>query len=223
MAQELKKSELPIDEGRVYHMGLAKDMLAPNVFLVGDPERANKVANHFDSVRYRVTNREFNTITGTYKGMPVTVSGIGIGTDNTEISMVELYILNNLNLNTGEVNPDATPLTVIRLGTSGGLQKDIKLGTLAISNYGLGLDNTGLFYNTSMVDGLVPAIEVAAYKLITEATPPGKRFRKAIFPYASRATPEVVEALEHQAEKDNLDFISGINMFLFLIILCNYC
>src|SRR3989344_9351693 len=133
MTEPIKASELIVVDGKIYHLGLRPDQLARNIFVVGDPARADKVAAHFDSVEHRANNREYVTRTGTYRGMPITVIATGIGTDNTEIALVEAFGLNEFDLETRTRKTDAQPLTIIRLGTAGGLQRDIDVGTLAIA------------------------------------------------------------------------------------------
>ncbi len=195
MAKPVKESELIVVEGKIYHLGLKPEQLARNIFVVGDPARADKVAAHFDSVEHRANNREYVTRTGTYRRMPVTVIATGIGTDNSEIALIEAFGLNEFDLETRTRKAGVEPLTIIRLGTSGGPQRDIEVGTLAISSYGLGVDNTGMFYQQEAPDETALNIEMEAYRILTDATPLGKRFRGKIHPYVSKASPEVVEAL----------------------------
>ncbi|MFX1564177.1 MAG: hypothetical protein ACFFDP_12815 [Promethearchaeota archaeon] len=73
MAEPVKASELIVVNNRIYHLGLKPNQLARNIFLVGDPARADKVAAHFDNIEHRVQHREFVTRTGSYRGMPVSV------------------------------------------------------------------------------------------------------------------------------------------------------
>ncbi len=142
----VKESELVIVNGKMYHIRLSPDQLARQIFVVGDPARADRVAAHFDTVTHKVQNREFVIRTGIYQRMPLTVIATGIGTDNNEIALIEAFGLNEFDLKTRTRKENAQPLTIIRLGTSGGLQPENDVGTLAISSYGLGLDNTGLYY-----------------------------------------------------------------------------
>ncbi len=208
----IKDSELVTRENTngqraMYHIGLTPDQITPNIFFVGDPARADLVASHFDSIEHRVQCREFTSRTGKYKGMPVMVLGTGIGTDNVEISLVELFCLNEFDLQTKMKKENNRPLTIIRLGTSGSPQEDIDIGTLAISKYSLGLDNTGLYYDVPCPDEIAEKIEKEAYRIITEATPDGRRFKGKIHPYVSRSSPELVDALA-KAAKEN--FVIGI-------------
>ena len=79
-------------------MGIKKGDIADNVFIVGDPARAIRVSKEFDTIECEISNREYLTFTGTYKGIPVSVIGTGIGTDNVEIALVEAFIANKLNM-----------------------------------------------------------------------------------------------------------------------------
>jgi len=209
MTEPIRDSELFVTDGKIYHLGLRPDQLARNIFVVGDPARADKVAAHFDSLEYRANNREFVTITGVYHGMPVTVIATGIGTDNNEIALVEAFGLNEFDLETRMKKESTKPLTIIRVGTSGGPQVDIDIGTLVISTYGLGLDNTGLFYEQEAADGTSTIIEEEAYRIITNATPSDRRFKGKIHPYVSRASPKVALALQRNMGHDQ---VSGITM-----------
>jgi uridine phosphorylase len=203
-------SEIVVKEGRVLHLGLEKGQLAANVFLVGDPARALRVAKRFDSTSAEVRNREYVTITGSYRGMPVSVIGTGIGVDNVEIALVEAYSVHAFDFASAERDPASSAMKFIRIGTSAGVQDDVEPGTLAISTYGLGLDNAGLYYDHPPADDIVTVIEQQAFRILAEATPRGSRFREKIFPYAAKASPAVVTALEEQAAALGTGFVSGI-------------
>lgn len=196
----VKDSELVIVNGKMYHIRLSPEQLCRQIFVVGDPARADRVAAHFDSVTHKVQNREFVIRTGIYQRMPITVIATGIGTDNNEIALIEAFGLNEFDLKTRTRKDNTEPLTIIRLGTSGGLQPENDCGTLAISSYGLGLDNTGLYYQQRVPDDTSLRIEQEAYRIITGATPDHYRFKGKIQPYVSKASTEVVEALAKHAE-----------------------
>ncbi|HIH42997.1 TPA: nucleoside phosphorylase [Candidatus Woesearchaeota archaeon] len=212
MNKPIAASELIIINGRVYHIGTKADELASQIFVTGDPGRVDAVANHFDNIRSKVSNREYITVTGTFRGMPVSVMSTGIGTDNNDIAVVEAHACNAIDLDTRiEKDPtNVTPLTVIRLGTSGGPQPDITIGTLAISSYALGLDNTGIAYNFPPADQVCKDLNRIAYEMITAATPDGNYYRGWLRPYSSKATPEVVEALARQAQLKGFPHAVGI-------------
>lgn len=203
-------SEIVVVDGKVLHLGLAKGQLADNIFLVGDPARATRVAKRFDSIEYEVRNREYLTYTGRYDGVPVSVIGTGIGVDNVEIALVEAYAVSAFDFDSGERQATSPPLTFIRIGTSAGIQDDIEPGTLAISSYALGLDNCGLYYDHPAADELVTEIERQALGILTAATPVSARFRNKIIPYASQASPQVVSALAACAQAANIEYVTGI-------------
>lgn len=206
----MAKSEIVVVDHKVYHLGLKKGQLAPNIFLVGDPARSYKVAAYFDEVKHEVKNREYVTITGTFEGLPVSVIGTGIGTDNVEIALTEILTVHEFDFITHERLVSHKPLNLIRIGTSGGVQEDIAGGTLGIASYGLGLDNTGLYYDHPVVDPQISLIEKVAFRILTEASPENTRFRAKIIPYASKASPEVVRSLVNEAENLGLSNVIGI-------------
>jgi uridine phosphorylase len=117
---------------RQYHLGVDKGEIAPYVMLVGDPQRAVNASALLED-RHSWHNREFNTYTGTYKGIPVTVVGTGIGSDNTEIAVIEL----------SECQPD---ITFIRAGSCGALQQYMWIGDLVVSTGAVRLESTSKFF-----------------------------------------------------------------------------
>ena len=140
-------SELIINsDGSIFHLHLKPEQLADNIILVGDPGRVALVAAYFDTQECSVSSREFNTITGVYKGKRISVISTGIGTDNIDIVMNELDALANINLVTRMENPDFHQLTIIRIGTSGGMQPEIPLGSFLISEKSIGFDGMLNFY-----------------------------------------------------------------------------
>jgi uridine phosphorylase len=204
------RSELMISDGVAYHIGVQVEDLASQLILVGDPARAELVAARFDAVHTRRQHREYVTLTGTYQGLPVSVMGTGIGTDNVEIALVEAWSLLAFDADTCTRLADAPRMTVIRVGTSGGVQPDVDPGTAAIATYAVGLDSTGLYYEHRPADPRVPAIESNARALLRAATPEGYRFRDAIWPYAAPASPEVADALTAAATRRDVPYVSGI-------------
>lgn len=123
------------DDGRQYHIGVGPGDVAENILLVGDPARADRCAEWFDEVKGRWSHREYVTVTGTHRGLPITVMATGIGCDNTEIAMVELAPL-----------VPAGPTTLIRAGTCGGLQPDIQLGDLVVTWGAVRLESTSTYF-----------------------------------------------------------------------------
>ena len=91
------------------------------------------------------------------------------------------------------------PLTIIRLGTSGGIQPDITPGSLAISSFALGLDSTGIYYDQPIQDETLNRIEIEASEILNSAISNSSRFKGKIMPYASKASIEVTNALINQS------------------------
>ncbi len=143
-------SELIINpDGSIYHLGLKPEELAHTILLVGDPGRVELVSAHFDKIHYRAQHREFISVSGELKGVALTVVSTGIGTDNIDIVVNELDALANIDFTTRTIKPHHTSLELIRLGTSGSVQEDIKPGSLVMSEFALGFDNLMHFYADS--------------------------------------------------------------------------
>ncbi len=101
--------------------------IAPRVLMPGDPLRAQFIAEHYleNPVCY---NRVRNMLgfTGTYKGVPVSVQGSGMGMPSIGIYSYELFHHYNVQ-------------KIIRVGTAGGIApqvqlRDIVLGQGACTN-----------------------------------------------------------------------------------------
>ncbi len=140
-------SELIINEdGSVFHLHLRPEQLADTVILVGDPGRVSMVADFFDTRECEASNREFRSVTGTYKGKRITVLSTGIGIGNIDISVTELDALANVDFATRQERPVKRRLTLLRLGTSGALQPDIKVGDCVFSRTSVGFDGLLNYY-----------------------------------------------------------------------------
>ena len=140
-------SELIINpDGSAFHLHLRPEQLADRVILVGDPGRVKLVASHFDTVECEVSNREFHTITGIYHSKRITVQSTGIGCDNIDIVVNELDALANIDFNTREEKDSFRQLTMVRIGTCGGLQPDTPSGTFIASVKSIGFDGLLNFY-----------------------------------------------------------------------------
>ena len=140
-------SELIInDDGSVFHLHLRPEQLARKVILVGDPGRVTMVANHFDTVAYDISSREFHSITGTYKGKQITVLSTGIGCDNIDIVVNELDALANIDFDTRTQKSEFCKLEMVRIGTCGGLQPHTPVGTYVCSCKSIGFDGLLNYY-----------------------------------------------------------------------------
>ena len=173
----IPSSELIInDDGSIFHLHLKPEQLADIVLLVGDPARVEMVASYFDNQECRVANREFVTITGTYKGKRMSVISTGIGTDNIDIVVTELDALANIDFATRQVKPELRQLTLVRLGTSGAIQPDIKVGTAVFSRSSVGFDGLLNYYK-----GRNDVCDLAIEKAFIEHTGWGELLPKPYF------------------------------------------
>lgn len=145
----LKESEfIQNEDGSIYHLKLHPEQIANTVITVGDPERVPAIVKYFDSIEYSVKRREFHTQTGIYKGKRISVVSTGIGTGNIDIVFNELDALVNIDFKTRKVKKKLTSLDIIRIGTSGSIQKEIPVDSFLVSQAGIGLDSMLHFYNT---------------------------------------------------------------------------
>ncbi|MEZ7929838.1 MAG: nucleoside phosphorylase [Flavobacteriales bacterium] len=138
-------------ENKIYHLNLSKDEIANDIILVGDPDRVSVISNKFESIEHKIQNREFVTHTGILNGKRISVIATGIGPDNIDIVVNELDALVNIDFKTRTINKKKKTLNLIRLGTSGALQKDIEVDSFLASSFGLGLDNIAHFYESEEI------------------------------------------------------------------------
>lgn len=135
-------------DGSAFHLHLQPQYLADKIILVGDQDRVNIVASFFDegSIECDVQSREFHTITGRYKGKRISCISTGIGTDNCDIVMNEIDALANIDFATRTEKEEKRSLEIVRIGTCGGMQEDIPLGTFLVSEKSIGFDGVLAFY-----------------------------------------------------------------------------
>ena len=208
-------SDLPVSNNKVYHLDLNPEEIAKNIIIVGDPERVPFIAEEFLSTcEVDRSHRGLRTITGTSRetGQRVSLTTSGMGTPSLEIVLNELVALNEIDFSTLTRKAKFEPLSIIRVGTSGGLQHDTPLGTLIVTDYSVGLDNTGLFYSPARHDKHCELLEERVRKIIDAATALKSRFRGKIFPYVARANPEMTAKMEREAETLRVRYKKGITV-----------
>jgi uridine phosphorylase len=143
----IRDSELILNnDGTVFHLHLKPEDIATKIILVGDPGRVKMIASFFDDIEFKIQNREFFTITGTYNNTRVTVVSTGIGTDNIDIVINELDSLVNVDFKTRTIKKELTSLNIMRIGTSGALQPDIPVNSFVVSQKSIGFDGLLYFY-----------------------------------------------------------------------------
>ena len=120
------------DVNRQYHIQVAKGEVGRYVILPGDPKRCVKIAQYFDNPVLIADNREYITYTGTLDGVKVSVTSTGIGGPSASIAMEELY----------RCGAD----TIVRIGTCGGMQTEIKSGDIVIATAAVRMEGTSREY-----------------------------------------------------------------------------
>jgi uridine phosphorylase len=150
----IKDTELIITkDNKIYHLNIDKNQIAKNIILVGDQDRVFQISKYFDEISEKVQHREFVTHTGVYKGKKITALSTGIGCDNIDIVINELDALVNIDFENRTINSEKTQLNLIRLGTSGSLQENIKIDSFLMSKYALGFDGLAHFHeNKKCID-----------------------------------------------------------------------
>jgi uridine phosphorylase len=143
---------LPTGE-RQYHIDLGPGELAEYLLLPGDPDRTSRIARLLDDVELERRHREFASVTGTYRGQRVSIVSTGIGTDNVEIAMAEILAI-------------TTRPTIIRVGSSGGLQPEMGLGDLVITTGSVRLETTTSWF---VHDGYPAVADYEAVVALIEA------------------------------------------------------
>lgn len=117
---------------RQYHIHLSPGDVGKYVLLPGDPKRSDIVAEYLNNPKLVGDNREHRTFTGTYKGITISSCSTGMGCPSTAIACEEL-------INIGAEN-------LIRIGSTGALQKNISIGDLVISTGAMKNEGTSRFY-----------------------------------------------------------------------------
>lgn len=159
----IKNSELILNpDGSVYHLNLKPEDISNTIIFVGDQDRVEKITKHFDSVEFSTQKREFKTQTGFFKKKRISVISTGIGPDNIDIVLNELDALVNIDLKTRKPKQNLTSLNIIRIGTSGSLQKDVPVDSFLISTHGLDINGMLHFYQIEGISN--PEIEDAFIK-----------------------------------------------------------
>ena len=97
------------------HIRCGQGDVAPYVIIPGDPGRVKRIVEQMDHAEFIAENREYTVYTGSHKGAPITVCSSGIGGPAASIALEELIKLG--------------AKVFIRVGSAGGRQPDIAIGT----------------------------------------------------------------------------------------------
>lgn len=191
-------SELIINnDGSIFHLHVRPDQIATTILLCGDPKRVDLIASHFDTIECDISSREFHTITGTYRGKRLSCVSHGIGCDNIDIVVTELDALVNIDFATRQEKAEHTTLTLVRIGTSGGLQECSPVGSYVVAAKSMGFD--GLLNYYEVPDGVFDLdLETAFCNHVGWN-------RRLPAPYVVSADAELVERIGH-------DMVKGITI-----------
>lgn len=113
------------------YLKASENDISKYVIFSGDPWRVEMLQKLLDDSKHISFNREFNTYTGTYKGILITISSTGIGAPSAAIAMEELF--------------QCGMEVAVRMGTVMGL-KDGMLGKLLIPNGSMRMESTSDTY-----------------------------------------------------------------------------
>ena len=195
----IKHSELILNsDGSIFHLNLKPENISDQIILVGDPARVDTISDFFTKIDFTTQNREFKTVTGWFNGKKLSVISTGIGTDNIDIVINELDALVNIDLETREIKREKKSLNIVRIGTSGGLQKDLPVNTFVLSEKSIGFDGLLNFYaNREKVSDMDFETAFLAYTRWDKSLP----------------SPYVIDASENLLSKfDNKEFVKGVTI-----------
>ncbi len=118
--------------GKQYHTGVGPDDIGKYIILPGDPKRCASIAAHFDNAKLVADSREYVTYTGTLEGVKVSVTSTGIGGPSSAIAIEELS--------------KCGAHTFVRVGTCGGMQKEVMSGDIVIASGAIRMEGTSREY-----------------------------------------------------------------------------
>lgn len=118
MTETGSKATAPTVNGRVYHLRLAQGEISPYVLLPGDQAVTDNISSIWDDVKELAYNREYRTVAGTYKGIPMTMTSTGIGDQPAEVCLNELKKVG--------------AHTCIKVGTAEAIRSDLEPGDIII-------------------------------------------------------------------------------------------
>ena len=116
----------------MYHIGITPGQGAEYAILTGDPGRVESIARLLEQPEFAASNREYTVWAGKISGRRVLVASHGIGGPSMAICVEELA--------------KCGVHTMIRVGTCGGMSKDVLGGDLVIANAAIRQEGTSLEY-----------------------------------------------------------------------------
>src|ERR687897_2702957 len=137
------------------HLRAEEGDYAPLVLLPGDPNRARRISERFDSGSARQVNEHRGLLgfTGTFNGTPVSVQTSGMGTPSMSIVAEELLRLGAKRF--------------IRVGTCGGIAKGLKTGDMVVATAACPVDGATRTYLHG--EAYAPAADFALTRALVDA------------------------------------------------------
>ncbi|KAG0222826.1 hypothetical protein BGW41_005850 [Actinomortierella wolfii] len=170
----MTNANFPMDaEGRTYHVGVKRGELANRVLTVGDPARAMILARNLDGVSEEEkapgakiavpsnlfslsSHRGFLTITGRYKGVPVSIVAIGMG-----ISMMDFFVRECRAVVEG-------PMLMIRFGSCGSLS-DAAVGDIVVPSGSFLVQRNPDYFHDDADEGRGPSLKPYSFTKVFHA------------------------------------------------------
>jgi len=117
---------------KMHHLQIEPGQIGEFIIMPDDPGRCHLIAEHFENPQLIAQSREYITYTGKYKGLMVSVTSTGMGCPSAAIALEELIM--------------SGAKYLVRLGTTGALQKNIDLGDIIIPTSAVRLEGTSVEY-----------------------------------------------------------------------------
>ena len=114
------------------HICLDETLGIRYAILPGDPARLDRIAKELEDVQELAYNREFRSLTGTYRGVPILAVSTGIGGSSAGICVEELH----------NIGAD----TFIRVGTCGGINLKVQSGDIVVATGAIRFEHTSQEY-----------------------------------------------------------------------------
>jgi len=127
------------------HLLVSEGDLTDVALLPGDPGRVDRIAGHCEDVETVAQNREYKVVNASYEGRRLTICSTGIGCPSAAIAAEELSAVGVESL--------------IRVGTTGALQRGIEIGDMIVPTGAAKDEGTSKRYEATTVPA-VPEYDV---------------------------------------------------------------
>lgn len=159
------------------------------VLLPGDPGRIERIKKYLSNVKDLNVNREFRSLSGEYKGIKISAVSTGIGCPAAAIAVEELAKIG--------------AKVLIRIGTCGGLLKEMQPGEIVIPEIAMCFDGT-----TKEYDPKIEKVE-ADKEIVSALVKSAKRFGVRYFVGANRTHDAFYEPIENFVKLTGKGLISS--------------